>query len=385
MGLTVHPLMVLHVVSERGITHMQKPGSSRVEKLLDFEFTSDPRQSKYPLPELPAGWPSDKPHPFPPIKITPHMARDWVQHRLIVPDVTPRDLKHDDYRANRNIVLGKLFGNQYKPGLIEVIRSGGWNPRISQGAGFTSDGFISDAQHRFIAIAAAGVEVEMIITRNAGWDAFDVTDDVRTRSAGQFLGENGELKSSIARHLFPIILGTQGKEYSSRVPSISDVRELVEAWPWFHTTESLDSGSDVSWLSKIKQVNREIKVPKAQLGAVVMAALAAGANPFDVEEFLEGLKISSKVTFVTIGTDGEDPRYLVRKRFHNANSRIGRQHDSIQYGNMGFLRTAMTIWLERNSDSPIKVSKIDPTPMSRKLPPFWNTDAVREFHAKQFN
>lgn len=362
------------------------PGESRVEKMLNFEFTSDPRRSRFPLPELPEGWPKDKPHPFPPMDVTPEMARDWVQHRFIVPEITPRELKHDEFRANRRIVFPKLFGNQYKPGLVDIVERGLWNPRISQGGAFTWDGYVSDAQHRFIAIALAGKTVPMILTLNSGWDAFDVTDDVRTRTAGQFLGENGELKSSIARHIYPILLGTETKEYTSRVPTITDLRELVEAWPWFHTTESLDNGPDKSLLSLVKQVNRESRIPKAPLGAVAVAALAAGADPFEVDAFLKGCLVSFNGSFEIIGTDGDDPRYLLRKKFNLGGAKAGRLDDSTQYSNAALIRYAMNIWLTRHEENPIKVrGQFDRWRLERKLPTFWNSDNVREFHAAQFN
>jgi len=367
--------------------------------MLNFEFTSDPRQSKFPLPELPEGWPNDKPYPFPPIEVTPEMARDWVQHRFIVPEITPRELKHKEFRRNRRIVFPKLLGNQYKPGLIDIIKSGKWDPTISQGAAFTWDGYVSDAQHRLIAIALSGKSVRMIITRNAGWSAFDVTDDVRTRTAGQFLGENGELKSSIARHLYPIIIGTETKEYSARTPSLTDLREMVEAWPWFHTTETLDGGADKSLLSLVKQAAKESKIPKAPLGASAIAALAAGADPFEVESFLHGCLVSFNGSFETIGTDGDDPRYLLRKKFNLIAGKGGRLPDSMQYSNAALVRYAMNIWLDRHEtgpvewldmardiQNPVKVrDKFDHWNLRRKLPRFWRSDKVREFHASLFN
>lgn len=64
-------------------------GTSTIEKLLKITFTSDPRRSRYPLPDIPEGWPKDRPYPLPPVTVTPDMARDWITHRIIRKGVTP--------------------------------------------------------------------------------------------------------------------------------------------------------------------------------------------------------------------------------------------------------------------------------------------------------
>lgn len=272
-------------------------------------------------------------------------------------------------------MLPGLYGSKYNKGLVDVLKDGEWDPGVSQGIAFTWDGFISDGQHRLAAIALTKIAADIIITRNASWSAFDVTDMQRVRRPGQMLGDmpHSGLAIRIAKYLYPVLLGTQETDYYSRETSNPDLVEMVRAWPLFHGP----------WLAEVQAVHQEYHVPTSPLGAVVVGALAAGANEDDVQQFLNGMRRRHKEAFPSIGTDGEDPRYLLRMQFSRGSQ--GRIPEAESFGNAGILRQAMTVWLERYSDKPIKIKKFQRAVYKKQnLPPFWRSGEISKYHNSLF-
>ena len=59
---------------------------SAIERMLGFEFVSDPRKARFPIPETPAEYKAKHPersYPHPSMRISPEMARDVLKYRVI--------------------------------------------------------------------------------------------------------------------------------------------------------------------------------------------------------------------------------------------------------------------------------------------------------------
>jgi hypothetical protein len=351
----------------RTIVTMLNPGESRIEKMLGITFASDPRRSRFPLPEAPKDHPKDRPFPFPGQRITPEIARDWLTYRVIRREVTPKELLHDEFVANRRFIISGLTGSSTRKGLVQVIRDGEWNNGIAQGLIFTPDGFLLDGQHRLAACALANREIEAPVAVNAPWSTFPDTDAGRQRTAAQLLDiPHANNCAAIAKYLMPGIEGTDRDFFQRKDASRREVIELVMGWPYFQST----------WMTEIIGAYHGSKIPYTPLGAVVIAALACGADKFKVQAFLSAFK---KDYSPTDFNGANDPRWQVRKLFSGLQRTDsgGRLANGDQRGNAGLLRRAMTLWLEEE-----EVTQLNRTSPSRSLPPFWHGERLADFHVK---
>lgn len=346
-----------------------EPGTSPVEKLLGMEFISDPRQSKFALPKPPKGH-DGKPYTFSRFTVTPEIARDWSIHRLIVPDRTPRELKHDEFDPNRRIQSyrirhwNRVFTNKAMDGET-------WNPDTPPGIVFSWDGFILDGQHRITGFLLGGRDTfETPLAVNYPWSVLSVMDTPLRRNAGQMTDvPYPQAAAHIARYLLPAIYGTETRDHTMK-RNMHEIVAITRKYPWFRNPD---------WITEIKKLGR-LHYPTTALGSVVFGALAAGASPFEVQGFMDGLKPSFGSPSSTLKEKvwrgpGSDPCRLLGQRYiHRRRSRS----ESDLRSDAGIFRKAMTVWLNRNEENPDSVDRFNR--IDGNLPPFWNSDALREFH-----
>lgn len=352
---------------------------STIEKMLGGEFTSDPRLSRFPLPEIPAGSPEGVPYVHSGFVITPEMARDYLLNRVIRRDRMPRDLLTDDILPNRKILIAYA-----KMGARKLREDPAWwNRGTPQTASFTREGFLLDAQHRMAWCALSGNPILLPVALGTPWSAYHDIDQNRRRAAHQMLDiPYASQAAAVARHLIPTLRGTSAREWVVSGAATNEmVIEICLGWPYF--TE------DSPWMSEINAAASEAKIPGAPLGAAVVGALAGGANADDVQQFLNGLRpLTYNVPFITIGTDGDDPRRLLARYFGKMRSRrdAGKRYTEAQErSNAAAIRYMLHVWLMRHEDRPIKVKQVISWPPNRDLPPLWNEPAITRFHSDHAN
>lgn len=371
--------VVLHVAiaeNERG--KPMSPEPSRIEKLLGIEFVSNPTKSKFALPKVPAKHPQGVPYTTS-FHLTPEIARDWMIHRIIRKDVTPAHLIHDEFAPNRRFIINALTGSKGRDGWVDTLKKGQWNPGIHQGIAFTPDGFLSDGQHRTAAVLMSGVTIQVQVSLNTSWSAFTLMDSGRHRTAGQLLGDMpyADLCVGAARYILPVLAETEHREFNDKAADKQTLVDLVQGWSYFHGP----------WPREVTAATSTFRsggrIPITPLLATTVMALAAGADAFEVQGFLNGLKKDFRPNdYETIGKNGSDPRWILRTAFVDNGRRSNDSHfrKNDQYGNAGLIRRCMSIWLNRN-ERPEEVIKLDPTPSHRDLPAVWYADQVRAFHA----
>jgi hypothetical protein len=343
---------------------------SPIEKELGFAFISDPRGSRFALPEVPAEYADAFPgEPYSqPVDITPEKARDWLMYRVIREDRTPKELKTDGFRPNRNFVMGALKGNSNKKGWISTVEDGELKV-THQGLAFTPNGFLSDGQHRLAAIALANLDkpVRIQVSVNVPWEGFAYMDSGRIRQAGQMLGTipNGTACAASARYIFPVFDGVERREYMIKARTKQEVIDLVMATPFYRAR----------WSREVYTAASGSNVPHTILLAHIIMALAAGADVFKVQRFLDGLKSGKRIDpsdFKGFGQNGKDPRWILRGQFMSKKTFSPAEI----YGNVGLIRRALQIWLDEE-----EAGSFLRTPTSRALPPVWREEKVREYFA----
>lgn len=368
---------------------MARKAVSPIEALLGFEFVSDPSKAKYPLPETPKEHLKtrpDRPFPHPGMVITPEMARDILKHRVIRVDLIPRQRRHEDITRNRRFLMGSLQGTKRNKGLIRIVQDGELNPRTSIPLVFTEDGYLLDGQHRIAACWLSKKSIEYPVTTNGQWDTFSVLDTGRSRRPDQLLGEGipyPEQAAAVAKLIISVLRGTEQNEWTAQDASNQDIYELVRGWPFFYGDED---GSD-SWLKHVAKASKS-RIPITALGASTIMALAAGANPDHVQEFLNGLTPGYRDGFPMLGKNGEDPRHLLRRQYLNK-QQSKHPNDKERRIQVSHVRRAMEVWLEykaymdpKDEGKLIELTKFQGPSESSSLPAVWRADAVRSFHEK---
>jgi hypothetical protein len=166
---------------------------SPLERLLNIDFSSDPRAARFELPgnDLPAFIDGTPSVPLGRMKVTRELAYDIVVNRIFRKNQTPSDFR-DDSRINRDISI-----NEITKFAREKILSGKWDMLTPKGADFTPDGYVLDGQHRFCAILLAymiaskeGLRFEapsLPVTGNVPWSSFSNIDTGLGRQGHQFL------------------------------------------------------------------------------------------------------------------------------------------------------------------------------------------------------
>lgn len=359
-----------------------------IEKLLGVEFTSDPRLSRYPLPGAPDGWDTSRPYIHSDFVLTPEVARDWLTHRVIRLDRMPSELKHDEVCTNRKFLLhhARKWGKRI---LGELPNEDPYNPGNHQGFAVTWDGFLLDGQHRAAGVLLSKTAIPVPLAEGTPWSAFKVMDSNLHRTPSQMIDvPHPQVVSSIARHLLPVLHGVEEKEMALRGHT-QDIIDIAEGWHFFQRG-AMNDGSD--WVKDIKAASKS-GIPSALLGASVIGALAGGADPFEVHEFVRGVNRSYRDGYPSIHGDGSDPRHLLRLEFDDRRmlkDGKGRYVERDQRANAALIRKAMTAWLERD-DPKMKVKNTLRTRTLHRviaggpLPPFWGAEGVREYHRKNVN
>lgn len=352
---------------------------STIEKMLKGEFTADPRNSRFPIPEIPKGTPEGISYTHSGVVIEPEVARDWVLHRSI-----RRDLMEEVGRAHEEVVPNRKYLVAYAKEMARKLQQPGWwNPGTHQGAAFTPDGYILDAQHRLVACALSGVRLIMPVATNVPWNAWNDIDQNKMRSAHQMLDiPYATTAAATARYLLPFIHNTWPSVYAYKKREYSEqVIQICLGWPYF--------AEDQAWMQEVHEAASEAHIPTGAVGSVVIGSLASGVNADEVQQFLNGLRpLTRSVRYETIGSDGDDPRQLVAKFFSreflaNKSRKSNSYDDERAYS--GAIRHAMNVWLARNQDNPVKISKIQKWSSNHDLPPIGRPSAIQDFHAKHVN
>jgi hypothetical protein len=357
----------------------QEEYASAIEKWLRLNFVSDPRGARFPIPATPEGHPADRPFPHPSTKITPEMARDILTYRVIRMERMPRSIRHSDMTGNRRFLITTLRGTSRDKGLVRKIQDKEWDPRISTPLVFTGDGFLLDGQHRIAACLLANQVIEAPVTTNGQWGTFAVLDTGRGRSAGQLLGDvpYPDQSAAAAKLILPAIRGIERSEWTVPDASNQEIYELVHGWPFFH--DSWEGNG--SWMKHVLQASAS-RIPPSALAASTMMALAAGANPSHVQEFLNALKPGYREGFPALGEKGEDPRHLLRKQYLNKGNR--KPTDRERRDQVSHIRRAMEVWLEYRSGSKvIQIQKLQAAAENADLPAVWRAENVRKFHEER--
>jgi hypothetical protein len=188
--------------------------------------------------------------------------------------------------------------------------------------------------------------------------------------------------AAVARHLIPALQGASAVSWAaSGVATNETVIEICLGWPYF--------AEDSPWMSEINAAASEAKIPGAPLGAAIIGALAGGAGADDVQQFLNGLRpLTYNVRFITIGTDGDDPRRLLARHFHKMRSQRDskkRYSEAQERSNAAVIRHMLRVWLMRNADKPIKVKQVTSWSPNKDLPPLWNESVIQDFHRAHAN
>jgi hypothetical protein len=355
---------------------------SAIEKLLGFEFVSDPRKAKFPIPKTPKGHPKDRPYPYPAQEFTPEMAKDVLKYRVIRMEAMPKTLKHAEMTGNRRFLLGALKGSRHDKGWIRKFQDNEMHPGTTDSVSFTPDGFLLDGQHRFAACVLSGVSFEVPIMVNTPWDTFTVKDTGRGRTAGQLLGEvpYADYCAAAAKLILPVIFETEQDQWHLSDATNQEIYDLVHGWPYFHESGPKGQGG---WMKEVVGA-AHTRIPLTALAASTMMALAAGADPFHVQSFLDGLKPGYSDGFPDIGEKGKDPRFLLRRKYMRI-ARDGKKlTDAERRQQVGHVRRAMQIWLDYQGGFSVTELKTLPSvPEHRSLPEVWRADNVREFHREK--
>jgi hypothetical protein len=351
-----------------------EPGQSRIEKMLKIEFTSDPRLSKFPLPEIPADYLAKYPgEPYTiPFDVTPEIAADWLTHRVIRRDITPRELLHEDFGPNRRFLPNALTGSSSRKGWVATFKDGEIK-KTHQGIAFSWDGYLLDGQHRLAACLISGISYRPQLSQLVPWDAFTAMDSGRGRTADQFIDlPHPNLCAAAAKYILPVIKGEEARTYYDKRATKQEVLDLVYGWGIF----------EGPWMAEVQSAARAANIPNTPLAASVAMALAAGGDAAtdQVQQFLNGLRknfAADPRNYITIGNAGLDPRWVLRGAFSEGSSGKKRTFSSDEtYGNVGVIRRCVQVWMDQE-----EFTGTQRTPTSRDLPKVWRADAVRQFHA----
>ena len=107
------------------------------------------------------------------VTVTPAMAEEWVKQNT----------------KNRKVSF------KYVRFLADQIRRGQWIPN-GQTVVFGVSGRLLDGQHRLLAIAEAGVPVQLLVVRGVPDEAFNTVDTGRVRTVSDALGISGEVNAT---------------------------------------------------------------------------------------------------------------------------------------------------------------------------------------------
>jgi hypothetical protein len=332
-----------------------------VERLLKFSLSSDPRCSRYPVPEAPAGV---RTHPAGYVTVTPDMARDWVTNRLFLADRTPRDMRHPDQRHNRVVSPAHVLK------LKRMFENDEWDANVPDSEiCFTEDGYILDGQHRLCAALLAGVTFKVLAKVAVPWNTFAKMGTGLRRAPQQFLHNYPyqTVVGSAVRHILPVLHGSEERDTACTPRDGEEMLAVADAFPWLRG----------SWVTEVNKVGVSLHAPRGPLLASIVMAMAAGGDEYAqaTQNFLTGLETGANLT-------RDDPRYVLREKFRalqNKRIREGHLKRSLPAAEQGrqvaFVRQAFAAWMDERSLAQLV--------LPRKLPAVWRADDVRTFYARQ--
>jgi hypothetical protein len=121
------------------------------------------------------------------VSVAEELMHKYRRVRVSIERIGPAEAR--DYllanTKNRNL------NDQHARRLRELIVAGDWWLN-GETIIFGSDGTLLDGQHRLVAIAQAGVFVDVLVVRGIDEEAFRTLDGGRTRTTGEVLGIEGE-------------------------------------------------------------------------------------------------------------------------------------------------------------------------------------------------
>lgn len=331
---------------------------SAIEKLLNLDFASDPRLSRF---KVPGGTTKDISKPVGKMEITPEIARDWLTYRIYVPDTTPVDIRRNDMRPNRRISPNRVK-NHWAP----IFRNGEWDEYNGRSMCFTEDGFVLDGQHTLAAIAFTGISVKIQITTNVPWGSFGNIDTPLTRTPQQFLHgyKNPAVISSAVKHILPALENRETMLAQARTANNSDVYRVAELFPQLKG----------DWSGEAKAVTAKIGLPAGPLLAHIIVAMTAGGDVNHVQKFLNGLNTGENLS-------ANDPRYRLREKFvdiRNAKRHLSAMANKVSGGEhivqINLLRFAFNAWMDDRELERLAVGK------GTTLTNMWGADQLRAWY-----
>lgn len=342
---------------------------SPLERLLEVDFSSDPRKARFPLPgqDLPAFAAGEPSVPLGRMRITREIAYDQVVHRIFREGMTPRDFR-DDNRINRDISLGEI-----KRFAREKILTGKWDMHTPKSMDYTPDGYILDGQHRSCAIhyayliaAREGIHFEapsVPVVGNVPWASFSNIDTGLPRKGHQFIRLPDPQRASMTlKYLSSMLEGRERVELFEERADIDRIRYLESIFP--------ELGG--SWYQEVILAKRRTGIPAKTLQSHMIAAYRAGAEYSKVQEFLNPLVHTDMVL------EPSDARDRVRAhayRVRNERNRNGTKKlskgDEVMYANL--VRAGLRNFLDDK-----KLDKLAPTSLG--LGEIWHASQLQQWY-----
>jgi hypothetical protein len=342
---------------------------SPLERMLDIDFSSDPRRARFPLPgqDLPAFLAGEPSVPLGRMKITREIAYDLVVNRIYRENMTPSDYR-DDNRINRDISI-----NEVRKLAREEVLSGKWDHHTPNALYFTPDGYELDGQHRscawllaYIIAAREGLTFEppsVPVVGNVPWSSFSKIDTGLPRKGHQFLNLPDPQRATMTlKYLSPMLEGLERVSLFEERADIDRIRYLESLFP------ELGSG----WYKEVTVAKLRTGIPAKTLQSHMIAAYRAGADYSRVQEFLNPLMDTSIVL------EPSDPRDRVRThayRVRNERNRNGvkklSKGDEVMYANL--VRTGLRNFLDDK-----KLDKLAPTSLG--LGEIWHAAQLQQWY-----
>lgn len=342
---------------------------SPLERLLNVDFSSDPRSARFQLPgsDLPEYLAGEPSIPLGRIKVTREVAYDLVVNRIYREGQTPSDYR-DDNRINRDISLTEII----KFAKTELL-PGKWDQHTPNAFFVTPDGYFLDGQHRscamllaFIMAAKEGIELEPFsvpVVGNVPWSSFSKTDTGLPRQAYQFLKlADPRRATTTLRFLGPMLDGRERLVMFEERADIDRIRYLASLFPELGT----------GWYDEVVTANRRTGIPAKILQSHMIAAYRAGAPYSRVQEFLNPL------IHTDIVLEPSDPIDRVRTHAYKVRNERNRngvkklsKGDEVMYTNL--VRAGLRNFLDGR-----KLDKLAPTSLG--LGEIWHAPQLQQWY-----
>lgn len=239
-----------------------------------------PSQSQFSLPTSPRF-----------MKITPEIAKDWLEHRH------PRNAA-----ALPSVVRQRKYSPHIAAKYARIMKAGRWMGDSHQGIAFERGGYNIDGQHRLSAVTLCGLTVEMFVVPNCNPATFAILDSGYKRQASHLYDGPHATTVMAAARILAVVTGhvprssnVQGGVYDGSLES-DVILEVAEAWP-----ELSFYAAEVQNCYKTTKINSPMHL------AVVSQACRTRYRD-RIESWLDGLTHG-------VGLAGDDPRIHLRNRY----------------------------------------------------------------------